>query len=164
MRELTRLREGLRQQIIGEIGRSRRYDNIMRKIRRELLARKTSLKKKYREKVDHLAKERRKEIEERRLSREVPTELNEFKECKVFDSRILDKLEVATIEGVVIGEVIVDKDELAILQMNPKFCVMKRLIDEEIERDIELSITKLRYEISALEEKLKLESLHLNCF
>ena len=60
----------------------------------------------------------------------------------------------------VIGEVIVDKDELAILQMNPKFCVMKRLIDEEIERDIELSTTKLRYEISALEEKLKLESLH----
>ena len=30
LRELTRLREGMRQQIIGEIGRSRKYDNIMK--------------------------------------------------------------------------------------------------------------------------------------
>ena len=156
LKEVTRQREQMRQQIIGEIGGSRRYATLMKKIRREVTARKTSLRIKYREKVNHLARVRKKDLEEKKSRRELPAEICEFKECMAFDMRKLEKLEVAKIDGVVIGEVIVDKDELAVLKLNPKFCVLKRLIDEDIERDIELGVTKLRYEINALEERISL--------
>ena len=60
--ELNKKKENMRQTLIGEIGKNRRYDNIMRYLRKELNARKTYLKAKYKKKINHLEKERKKEI------------------------------------------------------------------------------------------------------
>ena len=56
-------------------------------------------------------------------------------------------------ETFVIGNVKLDTDEKAVLKLNPKFPVMSRLIDEEIERDIEVGLAKMRLELKRLREK-----------
>ena len=56
-------------------------------------------------------------------------------------------------ETFVIGNVKLDTDEKAVLKLNPKFAVMSRLIDEEIERDIEVGLAKMRLELKRLREK-----------
>ena len=75
LREVTRQREQMRQQIIGEMGGSRRYATLMKKMRREVTARKTSLRIKYKEKVNHLTRIRNKDLEEKRSKRELPAEI-----------------------------------------------------------------------------------------
>ena len=53
----------------------------------------------------------------------------------------------AKINCKIIGEVYLDADELSVLKLNPKFVVLTKLLDEDVEQDIELGITKLKYEI-----------------
>ena len=56
-------REEFRKEIISEIGNSRQYNTLMSKLRKDVLRRKSELKKKYRAKIIHLEKEREKELE-----------------------------------------------------------------------------------------------------
>ena len=63
-----------------------------------------------------------------------------------------------------IGDVELDEDERSILKMNPKFAVMKRIRLEDIETEIEIGFSKIRYEIAKrktekLEEGIEFESL-----
>ena len=50
----------------------------------------------------------------------------------------------------------IDDDERAALRLHPNFAVLKYLEDEEQERDIELGLTKLRYEARNREERKKI--------
>ena len=56
-------REEFRKEIISEIGNSRQYNTLMSKLRKDLLQKKSELKKKYRAKIIHLEKERENELE-----------------------------------------------------------------------------------------------------
>ena len=120
--KLKRDRELKRMEVLKEVGRNRKSDTIFKKLHKEVISRKSFLKKKYREKLNHLENQRLKEIEERRRERKVPLELDPFKGCIIFDKGKWDELKVAEAEGIVIGDVQIDNDELALLRMNSK-CV-----------------------------------------
>ena len=47
------------------------------------------------------------------------------------------------------------KDEIALLKLGPKFCILKDLSEEVFEREIEESIVKLRWEKMAEDKKDK---------
>ena len=102
---LKRKKENKRREVLEEIGRNRKSDNIFRKLRKEVIARKSNLKKKYNEKLNHLENVRRKEIEERKRERSIPLELEIFKDCMIFDRGRMSYLVKAEVEGVVIGDV-----------------------------------------------------------
>ena len=53
-----------------------------------------------------------------------------------------------------IGKVKADEDELAVLSLNPKFAVMKKLVETEMEQDIEMCLAKLRYETRKITEMI----------
>ena len=143
----------MRQKIIEEIGKGRQYCTLIRRLRKETIKKKTKLKKKYKEKIEHLAEERKKELVERWLEKEIPEELKEFLGCKVFDRAKLEEMKPADVNSLVIGDIELDDDEKKILKLNPKFAVMLRLDDEEMERDCEISSSIMRYEIRTKKEQ-----------
>ena len=153
LKSLTKEKEKVRQQIIKEIGKSRRYNTLIKTLRKETIKRKTQLKKKYRAKLDHLEAERRKELIEKWLEKAVPKELDDYKGCKVFDRAKLESMKPSDVKTLVIGDIELDDDEVEILKLNPKFAVMLRLDDEEMERDVEIASSKLRYEIRRKKEQ-----------
>ena len=57
-------------------------DTILKKLKKETIAKKTILKKKYEKKVVHLENERRLELEEKRRNRAVLKELEDFKDIR----------------------------------------------------------------------------------
>ena len=97
--------------------------------------------------------ERRQELAEKWLERCIPEELRDFEGCKVFDRAKLDEMKPLDVKNLVVGDIDLDSDELQILKLNPKFAVMLRLDDEEMERDVELAMTKMRYENRRVKEK-----------
>ena len=117
----------MRQKFISEIGRSRQYYTLIKKLRKETIKKKTILKKRYRAKLNHLEAERRKEIREKWLEREIPEELVDFKGCKVFKRELIENMMPINVASLVIGEINLDEDEKQILKLNPKFAVMLRL-------------------------------------
>ena len=52
-----------------------------------------------------------------------------------------------------------DEDELSILKLSPKFAILSKLEDETIERDIEISIAKMKYEIRRQKDMELLDSV-----
>ena len=156
--EVKREKERVRRKIIDNIGKTRQYDTLMKKLRKETMKRKTKLRFKYKKKVVHLENVRRLELEEKRLNRSIPKEIEMFKDCTVFNEVKLAQLAESKINGLTIGDVALDDDEISILKLNPKFAVMSRLIDEDIECEIELAVTKLRYELARKAELKSLDS------
>ena len=102
--------------------------------------------------LDHLETLRQKEITEKRSLVVIPEELIEFRDICIYDEIKRQNLKKQLTEGVVIGGVSLDEDERSVLRLNPKFAVLTRLEDEEVERDIEVSAVKLKYEIKRQEE------------
>ena len=92
MIETRRKRDELRRQIIGEMGRSRKYNTLIKKLRKEMIVKRKELKIKYREKTNHLDKLRKIEIEERKQERKIPDEIYDYKDCKIFDINKARKL------------------------------------------------------------------------
>ena len=109
------------------------------------MPRKSKLKKKYRAKTEHLAKIRKDEEEEKWRNRSIPIEIEEYKGCAIFDKGKIKNLKPAEVSSLVIGKIEIDEDEKAVLRLNPKFAVMSRLRDEEMETEAEVGISKLRY-------------------
>ena len=59
----------------------------------------------------------------------------------------------AEIVGNVIGKVELDDDEKVILKLNQNFAIMKYFDGEQMERDVELGLSKLRYKETEKKEK-----------
>ena len=59
----------------------------------------------------------------------------------------------------VIGDISLDEDELSVLKLSPKFAVLSKLDDENVETDIEVSIAKLKYEIKRQEDMALMEQV-----
>ena len=62
----------------------------------------------------------------------------------------------AEIVGNVIGKVELDVDEKVILKLNQNFAIMKYFDGEQMERDVELGLSKLRYKIRNRKEEKKI--------
>ena len=153
LRKLQRLKENRKEEILKEVGKTRQYDTLMRKLRKETLVKKKELKKKYNAKLEHLEKVRRAEEEEKWNRRTVPIEIEEFHGCIVFDKGKLEAMKPSEVDSLVIGKVEIDDDEKAILKLNPKFAVMTKLEDESFERKVEVGLAKLKYEIRKQKER-----------
>ena len=126
------------------------------------MKRKIELKMKYNKKVMHLETERKKELAMKRSKMKIPSEIEIFKDCNIFNEEKMALMAEAKINGLTIGDVELDDDELSILMLNPKFAVLVRLEDEKVEREIELGVTKLRYEIRKLLENKFLEDVKVD--
>ena len=84
---------------------------------------------------------------EKWLERDVPDKIKFFLGFKVFDRSKMEELRPLDVKSLVIGDIKLDDDELQLLKMNPKFAVIVRLNDEEMERDTEIAISQLRYNL-----------------
>ena len=76
----------------------------------------------------------------------VPSGLEKYSRCKIFSGEEMRKIRKEEISHELIGEIKIDEDEKAILDLNPKFAVMKRINNIEMCEDKELCLAKLRYE------------------
>ena len=54
-----------------------------------------------------------------------------------------------------VGNIKIDEDERKVLDLNPKFAVLKKLELLEIEQDVELGLGKLRYEVGRMMKRQK---------
>ena len=157
--EVKRKKEERKRWLIDQLGKNRKFDTIIRKLRKETLARKAKLKRKYFNKIAHLEQERKKEIIEKRKALPILSEILDYKECWIFDERKMEQIKEDDVKVIKIGDVKLDDDEASILKLHPNFAVLTRLDDETVEREIELGVTKLRYEVRKLEEKEALEEV-----
>ena len=149
LRECKKVRENIRNYIRHKLSR-RKYDNIMRGIKEKMNKRKYELEKKYLNKTKYLEADRKREIVERLTI--VPQGLEEFAECKIFNKEHMEKILPEKPEVTTIGKVDLDEEEKSILELNPKFAVLKRLNLLEMEQDIEVGIGKIRYEFRRKQE------------
>ena len=72
-----------------------------------------------------------------------------------FNEEKFSTLKKAKIGRLTIGNVEIDEDETAALSLHPNFAILKYLDEEEMERDIELGLTKIRLEKRNVEERKK---------
>ena len=142
-RECKRVRERIRDIVPEKIGK-RGYDNLMRKLKIKIEAQKRELKKKYASKTEILEKQREKNV----LAKleEIPVGLEKYSRSKVFSRAEMEKMQPVEQKVETIGKVKIDEDESSILRLNPKFAVLKKLVIEDMEHDIEICNAKLRYE------------------
>ena len=159
---LKRKKEDMRHEILKCLGRGNKLDNTMSRLRKEMIKLKSKLKRKYQAKIEHLMKIRKQEIEEKRKLKKIPEEISVFKDCAIFDDEKWKLFKTQNLEGVVVGKISLDADERSVLRLSPKFAVLSRLDDDSIERDIEVGVTKMKYEIKRYEDQKLLDSVELD--
>ena len=93
---------------------------------------------------------RKKEEEEERNKREFPEEIREFEGCREFNEVKMKELIKVQIDKLTIGDVKLDSDEKAALSLHLNFVIRKCIDEEERERDIELGLAKVRYEVKKI--------------
>ena len=74
-----------------------------------------------------------------------------MKSCLVYSKENYEALEIKRNEDLRIGNVEMSAEEKTLLSLNPKFAILKCLSNEEQELDIELGLTKLRYEVTQID-------------
>ena len=163
LRSLKREKETVRRYVKENFGKKIYYDIGVKKLRKEVKQKRLELRKKYKCKLEHLEEIRRKEIAEKEKKKEdIPEELGFFRRCKIFDSERYMRINSLKHEDIAIGKVSLDKDEKAILRLNPNFAITKYLDEEEIKRDVELGLAKMRYEIRKRKEEKYLEEYDIS--
>ena len=108
-------------------------------------------KKTYDSKIAFLIK-KYKENEEDKLDK-VPREIEEYAEAKVFGKRKFDEIEEDKIEVSILGEISLTEPERKVMRLHPKFAILKRLDDEEMEFNMECGFAKARMEIQKEEDE-----------
>ena len=151
-RECIKIRECIRDWVRKQFGRGR-VKTLFSKLKSRETKRKRELKLKYKEKTEHLERERELELLEKLEI--VPEGLEEFSECDIFHKDKMENYVKEKIEIKTIGEIKIDEEEKSILELNPKFAVMKKIKTIEMEHDVEYCLGKLRYEIRKIEEMIK---------
>ena len=151
-RECRRIRECIRNYTRKKFGR-KRYNRVMEKLKESLESIKREKIEKYRKKIEHLVALR--ESEKREKIEIVPSGLEQYSKCKIFNREEMNKLKPQKIIHKLIGDVKIDEEEKKVLDLSPKFAVMKRLDQLEMEQDVELGLGKLRYEITRMNKKIR---------
>ena len=148
-RECIHVKEQIKDWLRTKFSRGR-LRTILEKLKNRENKRRGELKKKYKEKTAHLERIREEELKEKMET--VPIGLELFSNCKVFQRSEMEKLVPEKIETKLIGKIEIDEEERSIINLNPKFAIMKKLIKKDMEQDIELCLGKLRYEWRKIEE------------
>ena len=104
---VMRIREALRSRLKRELGKTKRLETLMKRIRQETRKKRDILKYKYNEKLSYLEAERKKEIDEMRR-KEIPEELKEYEITYAFDEERFATLEKQADPDVTIGDVEID--------------------------------------------------------
>ena len=152
---LRRVREGVKSLLVKVLGKGKSYSKLILDIRRENKKIKVELKNKFDKKLTHLENVRKKIVEEK--GEVVPKEIEEYKDCKVFDKGKFEDIKPWETNAVTLNGLELDDDEKEIMKLNPKFAVMRRLSVESQERENEIGFSKLRYEVRKRENN-KLEN------
>ena len=151
-----------RRSLIGEKIRMRKMlekdlredKNRVKKILKYLNQRATRKKKemndKYDKKVAHLR--RKFENDKEREMDKVPEEMEKYGDIAIFDEEKFDKIKVAQIQAVKYGEVELDGDEEAAMKLHPKMAMPRRLDEGYMNLAMEMSFTKVRWQIKKEEE------------
>ena len=75
LRELKRKKEACRQELIKRLGKGRRLDNVLAKLRKDVNKLKVKLKRKYKAKLTHLQNIRKEETDHDGIKLEVEVEI-----------------------------------------------------------------------------------------
>ena len=124
-RECIHVKEQIKDWLRKQYGRGR-LKTTFEKLKNRENKRRRELRIKYREKTAHLEREREEERKEK--IQIVPTGLEKFSDCKVFQRQEMEKMEPEKTEIKLIGDVKIDEEERSILSLNPKFAIMKKLV------------------------------------
>ena len=109
-----------------------------------------TVKAKQNRRIENIKKNKRKEI---------PIDLLEYEDCYALEERKFRELEPYADNNVKIGDIELDNDEITVLKLNPKFGAMKKLDKETTEAEIEVGLSKLRYEICQREMQQRREEI-----
>jgi len=82
---LNRKKDEVRRRLLLLLGKGRKLDSLLSKLRKDMIRHKNKLKKKYKEKLEHLDTERQKDIEKKKRRIVVPDELDEFRDISIYD-------------------------------------------------------------------------------
>ena len=89
---LYRRKDEKKKWLTEQLGKGRRLDTILSRLRKEMLRLKPKLKKKYRDKLEHLEAERQKELDTKKCIIVIPDELVDFKDCILYNKTKRDNL------------------------------------------------------------------------
>ena len=155
LRELTKVRTKARRVLADQLGKnSRQYKKCIADLRQEARKTKTSLVSKYKKKSEHLRKKfDNKKSDQDNQEQEVPEDLLEYKNAVIFDKNRYVELEPDSYEIKVIGEVELTEDELSVLKLHPKFCIVDKLTRTCFEHEQETALAKMRMEIAREQEQ-----------
>ena len=158
LRNLKDEKEKMRSRMRNLIGKNRGFTNIVKNLKRETDKRKRELKRKYKNKIEHLIKVRQHQLEEKMI-KEVPEEIKQYLECCIFKREEFERLKPVTDTDVSIGDIELSEEEKSVLVLNPKFAAMRKICLEATEREIEIGNTKIRYEVRQREIQRRQEEI-----
>ena len=154
---LRTMRNKVRRKIEDKLGpRTRKCRWIMKSVKENNLRLRTKLRKKNGKKFEFLVKKYG-------VKTSMLDELNEEDRSKYGEAEIFcEDYKVGNeekYEPIVICEneevIKLNKDEVELLRLGPKFCVLNDLCGEKFEKEIEECIVKLRWEVMAEDRKKK---------
>ena len=135
---------------------SRRTRNLVKKLRQEAAKSKSTIMKKYEQKLKHLRRKFR-TSEEDKINK-VPDSIADLKleNLSVFNKKKFDDIEIVEYETEVIGDIVLTDNERKILRLPPKFSIEDNLPPEGLALEVEMANAKCRMTIRKEEEE-KLE-------
>ena len=147
--KVRKVRNRLRQSIERTLGsNSRQCRWVMRSIRDNGMKMRTKLRKKNTKKIEFLkGKYAQKQDPLEDLK---PRDRDKYGGAEIFSetcdmrSEPDQKPSIVLMEG---EEIFLDENEVSVLALGPKFCIMNKLCDETFERELEECIIKYRWEI-----------------
>ena len=137
---------------------SKTHRAATKRLRNATIKVKKEYKQKYEQKIIHLKKKYREDEEEK--LRQVPEEMKDLESLSIFDKEKFEAVEIVKYEVEIIGELNVSEEEKMALALPPKFSIMEKLPDNDLEMEKETLNAKIRIQINKeLEELLEGEKL-----
>ena len=115
---------------------------VFNQLSREAKRFKSFLHNKNLQKIDHLETKFKKSVDK---SIQIPDALKRYQNIKIYSEED-DAPEIDDTGVDIIGDVHLDEDELSVLRLPPDFAVLGRLSEEEFMVEVEMAMTKLRWE------------------
>ena len=128
---------------------SRKFKNMITDLRQEARKAKEESTTKFKEKTAHI---RKKYSRDKQEDREVPEDLMEYMDLKIFNKEEYENLQPDSYEIKVIGNVELNEEEQSALKLHPKFCILDKLTNSDFEHEQEAAFAKLRMEKTKDEE------------
>jgi len=144
-RDLKWRRDSQKARLETDCSSKREFSRNLSMINREAKQWRKLERRKYVQKVNHLRTV--KKIEEEKVLESCPQEMLEFSGLSIFSKEKIEAMRKEKVKVEAIGEVDLDKDEIALLSLPPKFAVRRNINEIDIQTDNELCMAKTRYQI-----------------